>query len=91
MMRFQESGTSLSRDSPAPTTAEPPLNSLRAATLEPALGLPKAMALHEILGLVEQDLMRVERVFRDEFLSDLQVISDVASHVRDAGGKRATP
>lgn len=91
MMRFQESGASLSRDSPARTTSEPPLNSLRAATLEPALSLPRAMALHEILGLVEQDLLRVERVFRDEFLSDLKVISDVASHVRDAGGKRIRP
>jgi octaprenyl-diphosphate synthase len=91
MTRFQESGPSLSRDSPAPTTFEPPLNSLRAATLEPALALPKAMALHEILALVEQDLLRVERVFRDEFLSDLQVISDVAAHVRDAGGKRIRP
>ncbi|MEO5763217.1 MAG: polyprenyl synthetase family protein [Vicinamibacteria bacterium] len=50
-----------------------------------------ATALHDILGLVEQDLVRVERVFRDEFLSDLKVISDVASHVRDAGGKRIRP
>lgn len=49
------------------------------------------MALPDILGLVEHDLIRVERVFRDEFLSDLQVISDVASHVRDAGGKRIRP
>ena len=49
------------------------------------------MALPDILGLVEADLVRVERVFRDEFLSDLKVISDVASHVRDAGGKRIRP
>ena len=49
------------------------------------------MALSQILGLVEPDLVRVERVFRDEFLSDLTVISDVASHVRDAGGKRIRP
>ncbi len=49
------------------------------------------MALSDILGLVEKDLVRVERVFRDEFLSDLQVISDVAAHVRDAGGKRIRP
>ena len=49
------------------------------------------MPLSEILGLVEADLVRVERVFRDEFLSELQVISDVASHVRDAGGKRIRP
>lgn len=49
------------------------------------------MALPDILGLVERDLVRVEGVFRDEFLSDLQVISDVASHVRDAGGKRIRP
>lgn len=49
------------------------------------------MALPEILGLVEGDLTRVEQVFRDEFLSDLKVISDVAAHVRDAGGKRIRP
>lgn len=49
------------------------------------------MALPDILGLVEADLVRVEAVFRDEFLSDLKVISDVASHVRDAGGKRIRP
>ena len=49
------------------------------------------MSLPDILGLVEQDLTRVEMVFRDEFLSDLKVISDVASHVRDAGGKRIRP
>lgn len=49
------------------------------------------MALSEILGLVEGDLSRVEQVFRDEFLSDLKVISDVAAHVRDAGGKRIRP
>jgi octaprenyl-diphosphate synthase len=67
------------------------LNSLRAATLDQAVVLQKPMALPEILGLVEQDLVRVERVFREEFLSDLQVISDVAAHVRDAGGKRIRP
>ena len=49
------------------------------------------MALPNILGLVENDLLRVERVFREEFLSDLSVISDVAAHVRDAGGKRIRP
>ncbi len=49
------------------------------------------MTLPDILGLVEHDLMRVERVFRDEFLSDLRIISEVASHVRDAGGKRIRP
>jgi octaprenyl-diphosphate synthase len=49
------------------------------------------MALPDILGLVGADLIRVERVFRDEFLSDLKVISDVAAHVRDAGGKRIRP
>ena len=67
------------------------MNVLRASTLEPALDLPKAMALRDILGLVEKDLLRVERVFQDEFLSDLRVISEVASHVRDAGGKRIRP
>ena len=49
------------------------------------------MALNHILGLVEGDLLRVERVIREEFLSDLKIISDVASHVRDAGGKRIRP
>ena len=67
------------------------MNVLRASTLEPTLDLPKAIVLHDILGLVEQDLVRVERVFRDEFLSDLKVISDVAVHVREAGGKRIRP
>ncbi|MBP6704751.1 MAG: polyprenyl synthetase family protein [Vicinamibacteria bacterium] len=66
------------------------MNSLRASTLETPV-LPSRMALPDILGLVESDLIRVEGVFRDEFLSDLQVISDVASHVRDAGGKRIRP
>ena len=66
------------------------MNSLRASTLETPV-LPPRMALPDILGLVERDLVRVEGVFRDEFLSDLQVISDVASHVRDAGGKRIRP
>ena len=64
---------------------------LRASALEPALDPRTAMSLHDILGLVETDLVRVERVFRDEFLSDLRVISDVAAHVRDAGGKRIRP
>ena len=53
--------------------------------------LPPRVSLSDILGLVEPDLLRVERVFREEFLSDLRVISDVASHVRDAGGKRIRP
>src|SRR5262245_57843323 len=89
MIRFQEGGPFLSRDSPAPRNSELPLNSLRAATLEAEA--PKPMALPEILGLVETDLQRVEQVFRNEFLSVLQVISYVASHVRDAGDKRIRP
>lgn len=58
--------------------------------MQPPEAAPR-MALSEILGLVEGDLSRVEQVFRDEFLSDLKVISDVAAHVRDAGGKRIRP
>jgi octaprenyl-diphosphate synthase len=67
------------------------LNLLRATTLETAPVLLQTPALADILGLVESDLLRVEQVFRDEFLSDLKVISEVASHVRDAGGKRIRP
>lgn len=67
------------------------MNSLRAATLETRPSLPPSLVLQDIVGLVEADLVRVEQVFRDEFLSDLKVISDVASHVRDAGGKRIRP
>ncbi len=67
------------------------MNSLRASTLETAPLPPQAAALPDILGLVESDLLRVEQVFREEFLSDLRVISEVASHVRDAGGKRIRP
>ncbi|MEO8361336.1 MAG: polyprenyl synthetase family protein [Vicinamibacteria bacterium] len=67
------------------------MNSLRAPALDSDPVVTPATALHDILGLVEQDLVRVERVFKDEFLSDLKVISDVASHVRDAGGKRIRP
>ena len=66
------------------------MNSLRAATLETAPP-PARIGLTDIVGLVESDLIRVEQVFRTEFLSDLQVISDVAAHVRDAGGKRIRP
>ena len=67
------------------------MNSLRAATLDTRPPLPASIALQDIVSLVESDLLRVEQVFRDEFLSDLKVISDVASHVRDAGGKRIRP
>ena len=70
------------------------MTSLRAATLEPApppSHVSRSLALSDIVGLVEGDLLRVEQVFRSEFLSDLQVISDVAAHVRDAGGKRIRP
>jgi len=68
------------------------LNSLSTPTLDPTpQALPARASLHEILGLVEADLVRVERVFREEFLSDLKVISEVAAHVRDAGGKRIRP
>lgn len=67
------------------------MNSLSLSTLETAPVLPAVVALHDIVGLVESDLLRVEKVFKEEFLSDLKVISDVASHVRDAGGKRIRP
>ena len=67
------------------------MNLLATPTVEPPPIPPLGMALPDILGLVETDLIRVERVFHDEFLSDLKVISDVASHVRDAGGKRIRP
>ena len=67
------------------------MNSRSTFALETTPVLPRALALQDILGLVEQDLKRVEVVFREEFLSDLTVISEVASHVRDAGGKRIRP
>ena len=68
------------------------MNSLLAPSLSRAPETPSlAPALPDILGLVEVELLRVEEVFREEFLSDLAVISEVASHVRDAGGKRIRP
>jgi octaprenyl-diphosphate synthase len=85
-------GADLSMESQARSSfPDPPLNSLLASAAIATPGLLPRMALHDILRLVENDLMRVEEVFREEFLSELQVISDVASHVRDAGGKRIRP
>ena len=78
-------------ESALPTTLQAPLNSLRTSALKTAPDLPMTLSLQDVVGLVETDLVRVERVFREEFLSDLKVISEVASHVRDAGGKRIRP
>lgn len=66
------------------TSLSLPLSSL-------AVPSAKVLNLREIVALVEEDLARVERVFQEQFLSDLPVIPQVADYVRAAGGKRIRP
>jgi octaprenyl-diphosphate synthase len=47
--------------------------------------------LHEILQLVEDDLVRVETLFESEIRSDVRLVGEIARYIRDGGGKRIRP
>ncbi|MFN7974474.1 MAG: polyprenyl synthetase family protein [Acidobacteriota bacterium] len=45
----------------------------------------------EILGLVAEDLARVEAIFAAQLTSDIPIIRDVGRHILESGGKRLRP
>lgn len=47
--------------------------------------------LKEIVHLVEEDLLKVEEIFADQFRSDVGLVGEIGAYIRDGGGKRIRP
>ena len=47
--------------------------------------------LKEIVQLVEEDLLKVEEIFADQFRSDVGLVGEIGNYIRDGGGKRIRP
>jgi octaprenyl-diphosphate synthase len=60
------------------------------ATLNP-LGRESVLGLKDIVRLVEDDLGRVEEVFRSQVRSDVPLVGEIGRYVQEGGGKRVRP
>jgi octaprenyl-diphosphate synthase len=60
------------------------------ATANP-LGRTSVLGLKEIVRLVEDDLGRVEEVFRSQVRSDVPLVGEIGRYVQEGGGKRVRP
>lgn len=47
--------------------------------------------LKEIVQLVEEDLLKVEEIFADQFRSDVGLVGEIGTYIRNGGGKRIRP
>ncbi len=47
--------------------------------------------LKEIVQLVEEDLLKVEEIFADQFRSDVGLVGEIGAYIRNGGGKRIRP
>jgi len=61
------------------------------ATVDPALTQPKLDLLREILGLVEDDLLKVEELFAQQVRSDVRLVGEIGNYIQQGGGKRVRP
>ncbi len=52
---------------------------------------PHEMTPHEILGLVQEDLERVEREINLESIASVDVVTTIGRYLQDGGGKRLRP
>jgi octaprenyl-diphosphate synthase len=55
------------------------------------LGRTSVMGLKEIVRLVEDDLGKVEEVFRTQVRSDVPLVGEIGRYVQEGGGKRVRP
>jgi octaprenyl-diphosphate synthase len=47
--------------------------------------------LKDVVQLVEDDLVRVEEIFAEQFRSDVGLVGEIGRYVQDGGGKRIRP
>src|SRR5262245_10093668 len=55
------------------------------------LGRASVMGLKDIVRLVEDDLGKVEEVFRTQVRSDVPLVGEIGRYVQEGGGKRVRP
>ncbi|HKZ31109.1 MAG TPA: polyprenyl synthetase family protein [Vicinamibacteria bacterium] len=55
------------------------------------LGRASVLGLKDIVRLVEDDLGRVEEVFRSQVRSDVPLVGEIGRYVQEGGGKRVRP
>ena len=55
------------------------------------LGRTSVMGLKDIVRLVEDDLGKVEEVFRTQVRSDVPLVGEIGRYVQEGGGKRVRP
>jgi octaprenyl-diphosphate synthase len=55
------------------------------------LGRASVAGLKEIVRLVDDDLARVEEVFRSQVRSDVRLVGEIGRYVQEGGGKRVRP
>jgi len=55
------------------------------------LGRASVAGLKEIVRLVEDDLARVEEVFKSQVRSDVHLVGEIGRYVQEGGGKRVRP
>jgi octaprenyl-diphosphate synthase len=55
------------------------------------LGRDSVLGLKDIVRLVEDDLGRVEEVFRSQVRSDVRLVGEIGRYIQEGGGKRVRP
>jgi octaprenyl-diphosphate synthase len=55
------------------------------------LGRASVLGLRDIVRLVEDDLDKVEEVFRSQVRSDVPLVGEIGRYVQEGGGKRVRP
>jgi len=55
------------------------------------LGRTSVMGLKDIVRLVEDDLGKVEEIFRTQVRSDVPLVGEIGRYVQEGGGKRVRP
>jgi octaprenyl-diphosphate synthase len=55
------------------------------------LGRQEVLGLKDIVRLVDDDLAKVEQVFRDQVRSDVRLVGEIGRYVQEGGGKRVRP
>jgi octaprenyl-diphosphate synthase len=55
------------------------------------LGRDGVLGLKDIVRLVEDDLGRVEEIFRSQVRSDVRLVGEIGRYVQEGGGKRVRP
>jgi len=61
------------------------------AAVDPLGGGRGVAELREIVSLVEDDLVKVEALFEEQIRSDVALVGEIGSYIREGGGKRIRP